>query len=83
MSGSRTPPDRDPSSPPASSRPTLWQEIASILASFFGVQSSRNRQRDFTRGSPVRFVLLGLLMTLGFVLAVYTLVRLVIRGAGL
>lgn len=62
--------------------PTLLQEIASVLASFFGVQSSRNRRRDFTRGSPLRFVVLGLLMTAGFVLLVYTAVQLVIRSVG-
>jgi hypothetical protein len=65
---------------PPPKRPTLLQEIGSVLASFFGVQSSRNRQRDFTQGSPVRFVVLGLLMTAGFVLLVYTVVQLVIRG---
>lgn len=71
MSGSRPP-----------KPPTLLQEIGSVLASFFGVQSSRNRQRDFTRGSPARFVVLGLLMTVGFVVFVYTVVQLVLRSAG-
>jgi hypothetical protein len=64
-------------------RPTLLQEIGSVLASFFGVQSAKNRKRDFTTGSARRFVVLGVLMTLGFVLAVYGVVRLVMRNAGL
>jgi len=69
-------------SPQSPKRPSLLQEIGSVLASFFGVQSSRNRKRDFTQGSPARFVVLGLLMTAGFVMLVYTVVQLVLRSAG-
>ena len=67
--------------PPLPKRPSLLQEIGSVLASFFGVQSSRNRQRDFTQGSAVRFLVLGLVMTAVFVLVVYSIVQLVIRSA--
>ncbi|MCC2657868.1 MAG: hypothetical protein K0Q76_2976 [Panacagrimonas sp.] len=66
---------------PPPKRPTLLQEIGSVLASFFGVQSSRNRRRDFTQGSPLRFVAIGLLMTAAFVLIVYAVVQLVLRSA--
>lgn len=69
-------------SPQRPKRPSLLQEIGSVLASFFGVQSSRNRKRDFTQGSAARFVVLGLLMTAGFVMLVYTVVQLVLRSAG-
>ena len=68
---------------PQRGKPTLLQEIGSVLASFFGVQSSRNRQRDFTSGSPLRFLLLGLTFTLIFVLVVFGVVKLVMRQAGL
>ena len=64
-------------------RPTLLQEIGSVLASFFGVQSSKNRQRDFSSGSAMRFVVVGLLMTATFVLVVFGVVKLVMRQAGL
>ncbi|ROO27702.1 hypothetical protein SAOR_07650 [Salinisphaera orenii MK-B5] len=43
--------------------PTLWQSWMSVLAAFFGVQSSANRERDFTRGRASHFILLGLLAT--------------------
>ena len=33
------------------------------MAAFFGVQSSANRERDFTRGKASHFILLGLLAT--------------------
>jgi len=68
---------------PPRGRPTLFQEIGSVLASFFGVQSSRNRKRDFTSGSPLRFLLLGLTFTGVFVLVVFGVVKLVMRQAGL
>lgn len=70
------------SAAPPPRKPTLAQEIGSVLASFFGVQSRRNRERDFTRGSARRFVLLGLTMTLVFVLTVYGVAQLVLRQAG-
>lgn len=62
--------------------PTLWQTIASVAASFFGVQNRRNRQRDFSRGKPLHFILVGLLMTLAFVLVIWAAVRLALRSAG-
>lgn len=33
-------------------QPTFWQVLLSILGALFGVQSSRVRERDFTRGRP-------------------------------
>jgi hypothetical protein len=62
--------------------PTLWQTIASVLASFFGVQSSKNRQRDFTHGKPLHFIAVGLAMTVALVLVVILVVRLALRMAG-
>ena len=51
--------------------------IWSVMASFFGVQSSANRERDFEHGRFSVFVAAGLLMTLIFLLGVYGLVQLV------
>lgn len=68
---------------PPQKKTTVLQEIGSVLASFFGVQSSKNRERDFTQGNAKRFIVLGLVMTLAFVLTVLTVVRLVLRSAGM
>ncbi len=57
---------------------TLPQMIASVLAAAFGVQSSRNRERDFSRGKPLHFIALGIVFTVLFVLAVVTVVNLVL-----
>lgn len=59
----------------------LLQIVGSVLASFFGVQSSRTRTRDFTRGRVVHFLLVGLLITAGFVLVLWLIVKLVLRHA--
>lgn len=44
-------------------RLSLLQMVQSVAWSFFGVQSHAHRLRDFQRGQPLPFVLVGLLMT--------------------
>ncbi|EKT4557532.1 DUF2970 domain-containing protein, partial [Pseudomonas putida] len=39
--------------------PTFWQMLHSILAAAFGVQSGKNRARDFTHGKASHFIALG------------------------
>ena len=67
---------------PPQKAPTLWQVIASVLASFFGVQSSKNRARDFKHGKASHFIAIGLLATVAFVTLVILMVRLALRQAG-
>ena len=62
--------------------PTTWQVIASVLASFFGVQSSKNRERDFKHGKAAHFIVVGLLATAAFVGVVILAVRLALSQAG-
>ena len=38
---------------------TFWEMLGSTFAAAIGVQSSKNRKRDFTHGSPVRFIIAG------------------------
>lgn len=66
-------------SPP---KPNLLQVMISTLAAAFGVQSEKNRQRDFTRGSVWTYIFAGLLFTAFFVLGVALLVKLVLSSAG-
>ena len=42
---------------------TFFQMVGSILVSFFGVQSSKRRERDFKLGKPLAFFMVGVLMT--------------------
>ena len=68
---------------PQPQRHTLWDTIKSVAASFFGVQSSKNRERDFKHGKAAHFIVVGLIATVLFVLAVVLAVRLALRQAGL
>ena len=60
---------------------TLREALASIFAAAVGVQSNKNRERDFRRGNAGQYIVLGVLATLAFVAAVYLLVRLVLAAA--
>jgi len=71
-------PGRDPDETPG--HLTFWQMLHSVVAAAFGVQSSRNRERDFTRGRPLHFILLGIAFTALFVLAVVLVVNLVLSS---
>jgi len=64
-------------------QPTFWQMLQSVLAAAFGVQSVKNRARDFGQGKPSQFIALGLLFTLCFVLTVFGVVKLVLHFAGI
>jgi hypothetical protein len=59
-----------------------WQVISSVFAAGLGVQSSRNRERDFKQGRIGVFIAAGLIFTLLFIATVYGIVQLVLRGAG-
>jgi hypothetical protein len=61
---------------------SLLQMIGSALAAAFGVQSSRNRERDFSRGKPIHFIIIGVVLTILFVLSVAGVVSLVLRNVG-
>ena len=63
--------------------PTLWQVLHSVAAAAFGVQSGRNRARDFRHGKPSHFIFIGVLFTGVFVLVLFALVKLVLHLAGL
>ena len=61
---------------------TLWEMLQSVLAAAIGVQSGKNRSRDFRRGKPSHFIILGVSFTLVFVLAIFAVVKLVLHLAG-
>lgn len=56
--------------------------VSSVLAAGLGVQSSKNRERDFKQGRFGIFVAAGIVFTLLFIGIVFTVVQLVLKGAG-
>ena len=57
--------------------------LGSVLAAALGVQSGKNRARDFRHGKPSHFIILGVGFTVLFVLIVLGVVKLVLYLEGL
>lgn len=69
-------------SDPQDKAPNLGQMASSVLAAAFGVQSQKNRDRDFRHGRALHFIIAGMVFTVLFVLAIIVVVKLVLRQAG-
>ena len=67
---------------PDNKPPTFWQVLHSVMAAASGVQSAKNRSRDFSHGKPSQFLLMGLLFTLIFALSLFGIVKLILYLAG-
>ena len=57
--------------------PSLRALLQSVLAAALGVQSSKNRERDFTDGKASHFIVAGIVFTFLFIATVATIVNLV------
>ncbi|MDH5182874.1 MAG: DUF2970 domain-containing protein [Gammaproteobacteria bacterium] len=55
----------------------------SVIAAFLGVQSRRQHEEDFAKGSAGTYIIVALIFVILFVAAVITVVRLVMSSAGL
>ncbi len=64
-------------------KPGLRQVLASTLAAALGVQSNKNRERDFKHGNIKVYALAGVIFTVLFICTVVLVVKLVLRSAGL
>ena len=62
--------------------PSFLDVLSSVLASMFGVQSNRKREQDFTHGKPSQYIIIGLLVTVVFILTIWGLVSVVMKLAG-
>ena len=62
-------------------RPTIWQIIQSVLAGAFGVQTNEARKRDFTSGSPLPYIIGGVVFTLVLIIVLVVVVNLVLGSA--
>lgn len=62
--------------------PSLVSVFGSVLASMFGVQSSRKHHQDFAKGRPWVYVTVGLVMTVAFIMTIWFVVKMVLKSAG-
>lgn len=67
---------------PGKAKVSIWQVIQSVLAAGFGVQSQAARERDFTRGRPIHYIVAGTIGTILFILTLVIIVRVVLSAAG-
>ena len=65
-----------------SGRLNPFQVVGSVFAAALGVQSSKNRERDFKQGRAGTFIAAGVIFTLLFIGTVLTIVNLVLDNAG-
>ena len=56
----------------------LIYTVKSVASAFIGVQSNKNRERDFSEGKFSHFVIVGLIGVILFVVTLITIVSLVI-----
>lgn len=61
--------------------PGFFQVMWSTLAAFFGVQNSKNRERDFKNGKALHFIFMGILMTVAFIATVMLAVKFALSAA--
>ncbi len=70
----------DASDPPGKLNPL--QVVGSVFAAGLGVQSSKNRERDFKQGRIGVFIAAGIVFTLLFIGVIVVVVQTVIKNAG-
>ena len=73
-----TSPSKEKASKEALKPPSFLQVMMSVFAAALGVQKDENYERDFTTGSPLPFIVGGILFTVVFVLTIIGVVFLVL-----
>ena len=74
-------PNDKSSQEPHSNSLTPWQMLSSTLLAAMGIQSSRNKERDFSKGKPLHFIAAGVIFTLAFILIIAWVVSQVLSSA--
>ena len=69
-----------PEKQPNDLKPKFWSIVGSTLAAAFGVQSSKNRERDFQHGNIWIYIAAGIIFTTLFVFSVIGVVKLVLAA---
>lgn len=58
----------------------FWRVMLSVIQASIGVQNSKNKERDFTQGKLLPFIIAALLFTGCFILAVMLAVNLALSA---
>ncbi len=60
----------------------LWEVFQGVFAMFIGVQSEKNRERQFKYGKAYQFIIVGIIITIFFIVHIILLVKYVMIWAG-
>lgn len=63
------------------SKVNFFSIMQSVLAAVIGVQSEKNRQRDFTHGKPIYFIIAGLIFIVVFIGVIVAVVQMVLPSS--
>ena len=61
---------------------SFWRVVLSVIQASFGVQSEKNRERDFTQGKLITFIVAALIFTSLFVGVLLLVVKTVLNSSG-
>ena len=61
---------------------SFWSMVHSVIAGIFGVQSDKNREKDFTKGDAGQFIALGIIATVILLIIMFMIVSSVLESAG-
>ena len=74
--------DKESNTPEVPRKLNPLQIVGSVLAAAFGVQSSKNRERDFKHGHIGVFIAAGIVFTLLFIGTVAFIVQMILKSTG-
>ena len=60
----------------------LWEVFQGVIAMFIGVQSEKNRERQFKYGKAYQFIIVGIIITIFFIVHIILLVKFALSWAG-
>ena len=83
MNDSNNSPDKRDSADNRDEKHGFLDILKSILWGALGVQSNKNREKDFQHGSLKAFLVAGVIFTVVFILLVMAVVKLALRDTGL
>lgn len=83
---SQTQTEQNTSQAPETNQPSkegtgLLSTLQTILGAMFGVQSEQQRQKDFEKGSPVQFIVGGIIFVIVFIFTILYFVNSAIENA--